>query len=156
MSYKLSNILIGLLFAGLIIGTGLMETDLKNGPRIFMLLFGLWTLRALLAKQQLMASILFYILLGTMLYINIFISTNLIVNIINPDGGWIVDNNGERHRVMQMNWIWGVLAGLILAPLIIVLYHKKIKRNKVLEILLTTIFIILTAIIYIKYEILRQ
>jgi hypothetical protein len=154
MSYKPTDILIGLLFAGLLLGTGFMQTDLKNEPQIFMLLFGLLTLGSLFAKQPFKTSIPFYILLGTMLYINIFILTNFIIDTISPGDGWVVDTTGVRHRVMQMNWIWGVLTGLVLSPLTIVLYHKKIKRNRVLEISLTTIFIILTAIIYIKHEIL--
>ena len=151
MNYKLSDVLTGLLFVGLIIGTGFMQTQLKNEPQIYMLLFGLMTLGSFFAKQPFTTSIPFNILLGIMLYINIFILTNIIVNTISPDDGWFVDKNGERHRVMQMNWIWGVLSGLILSPLTIVLYHKKIERNKALEVSLTTIFIILTAIIYIKY-----
>lgn len=89
-----------------------------------------------------------------MLYINIFILTNLVVNATSPDDGWVLDSNGTRRRVMQMNWIWAVLAGLVLSPLTIILYHKKTQRNKALEILFTTVFIILSAIIYIKYEIL--
>src|SRR5690554_4452737 len=147
MKYKFYDILTGLFFTGLIIGTGFMQTQLKNEPQIYMLLFGLLTLGSLFAKQPFKTSIPFYILLGTMLYINIFILTNFIVNTISPDDGWFVDNNGERHRVMQMNWIWGVLVGLVLSPLTIFIYHKIIKRNKVLEVSLTTVFIILTAII---------
>jgi hypothetical protein len=154
MNYKLSDILIGLLFTGLIIGTGFMQTQLKNEPQIYMPLFGLLTLGSLFAKQPFKTSIPFYLLLGTMLYINIFILTNQNVNIISPDHGYVVHSNWERHRVMQMNWIWGVLAGLVLSPLTIVLYHKKIQRNKALEISFTTVFIILTAIIYIKHAIL--
>ena len=153
MNYKTSDILIGLLFAGLIIGTGFMLTQLKNEPLIYMLLFGLLALGALFAKNTFNTSIPFYILLGTMFHINIFILTNHIVNIISPDDGWIVDTNGEKHWLMQMNWIWGILVGLVLSPLTIALYHKKVKRNKILEISLTTVFIILTAIIYIKHEI---
>jgi hypothetical protein len=154
MNYKLSDILIGLVFTGLIIGTGFMQTQLKNEPQIYMLLFGLLTLGSLFAKQTFKTSIPFYLLLGTMLYINIFILTNQIVNIISPDHGYVVDSNWERHRVMQMNWIWAVLTGLVLSPLTIILYHKKIQRNKALEISFTTAFIISTAIIYIKHEIL--
>ncbi len=153
MRYKISDILIGLIFAGLIIGTGLMQPDLKSKPQVYMLLFGLLTLGSLFSKQPFQTSIPFYILLGIMLYINFFMLTNFIVDTISPDDGWVVDNNGERHRVMQMNWIWGVLAGLVLSPLTIFLYHKKKQRNKVLEISFTIIFIILTAIIYFKYEI---
>lgn len=154
MNNKLSDILIGLLFAGLIVGTGFMQTQLKNQPQIYMLLFGLLTLGSLLAKQTFNTSVPFYILLGTMLYINIFILTNRIVTIISPNDVWGADTNGERHRVMPMNWVWGVLTGLVLSPLAIMLYHKKVKRNKRLEISLTTIFIVLTAIIYIKHELL--
>jgi hypothetical protein len=154
MNYKLSDILIGLLFAGLIIGTGFMQTGLKHDPQVFMLLFGLLTLGSLYDTQPSKTSIPFYILLGTMLYINIFILNELIVNTISPNNGWFVDSNGEKRRVMQMNWIWGVLAGFVLSPVIIIFYHKKVRRNKVLEIAFTTIFIILTAIIYIKNEIL--
>jgi hypothetical protein len=118
-----------------------------------MLLFGFLILGSLFAKQPFKISIPFYILLGLMLYINIFILTTLIVNKINPDDGWFIESNGERHRVMQMNWVWGVLLGVIFSPLTTILYHKKIQRNKVLEVSLTTIFIVVTAIIYIKYEI---
>lgn len=153
MKYKLSDILTGLIFAGLITETGFMQTQFKKEPQIYMLLFGLLTLGSLFTKQSFKASIPFYILLGTMIYINIFILTNLIINIISPDDGYIVDSDGEKRRVMQLSWMWGVLAGLILSPLTIVLYHKKVRKNKMLEISLTTIFIILTAIIYIKYEI---
>ena len=154
MIYKLSDILIGLLFVGLIIGTGFMQTQLKNGPQIFMLLFGLFTLGSLFAKQPFKTPIPFYILLGVMLCINIFILTSLIVSTLMPDNGWVVDNNGERHRVMSMSWMWGVLAGLVISPVVVFLYHRKIQRNKILEISLTTVFIISTAIIYITHEIL--
>ncbi len=154
MNYKFSDILIGLLFAGLIIGTGFMQAGLKNEPQVLMFLFGLLTLKSLFAKHSFKTSVPFYILLGSMLYINIFILTNLIVGTINPDDGWFVDNNGVRYRVMSMNWIWGVVAGIVLSPLTIILYHKKVKRNKILEISITIIFIVLTAIIYIKNEIL--
>jgi len=129
-----------------------MQTALKQEPQVYMLLFGLLTLGSLFAKQPFKTSIPFYILLGTMLFINIFILTGLIMDILSPDDGRFVDTNGEKHHVMQLDWVWGVLAALVLAPLTLMLYHKKIQRNKALEISLTTIFIIVTAIIYIRYE----
>ncbi|HTO16755.1 MAG TPA: hypothetical protein VLZ83_13380 [Edaphocola sp.] len=154
MHYKLSDLLIGLLFIGLIIGTGFMQTQLKSDIQIYMLLFGLMTLGSLLAQTHIKTSIPFYILLGTMLYVSIFIMTNIILNLLSSNDVLLVDNNGARHLLIQRNAIWGVFAGIMLSPLIVFLYHKKIKRNKVLEISLTTIFIIITAIIYIKYQIL--
>jgi hypothetical protein len=150
MNYKLSDLFVGLIFAGLIFGTGFMQTQLKNEPQINMLWFGFLILWSLFAKHPFKTSIPFYILLGSMFYINIFILTTLIVNKFNPDDGWFIVSNGERHRVKQMNWIWGVLFGVIFSPLTTVLYYKKIHRNKVLEVSFTTIFIFVTAIIYIN------
>ena len=72
------------------------------------------------------------------------------MNIINPEDGWITDSNGEKQRVMQMNWIWGVFLGLLLSPILVTLYQRRIKRNTSLEIAFTTVFILVTAIIYIK------
>jgi len=129
-----------------------MQTELKNKPQVFMLLFGGLTLGSLLLKKPFHTAIPFYVLLGTMLYINVFIITNQLITLMNPDEGWFIDSNGERQRVMQMNWIWGVFTGLILSPLLVILYHKKINRNSLIEISMTTLFIISTAIIYIKHE----
>jgi hypothetical protein len=154
MNIKPADLLTGLFFAGLIIGTGVMQTQLKNGVQVYMLLFGVVTLASLVAKQPFKTSIPFYILLGAMLYVNSFIMTNVLVDILNPDDGQFVDTTtGERHRVMQMNWVWGVLAGFVLTPLALIIYHKS-QRNKVLEISLTAIFILVTAIIYIINEVL--
>ena len=153
MKLKFLDILIGLTFIFLIIGAAIMQTGLKNEPQIEMILFGFITLASLFIKQPNNTSILLYILLAMLIYINTFIVTNFIVNIINPDDGWFVDNTG-RHRVMSLNWIWGVVAGIIISPLMVIIYHKFVKRNRLLEILLTIFFIITTIIIYIIYEIL--
>lgn len=131
-----------------------MQTNLKNKPQVYMLLFGIFTLWTLYTKLPFKTSLLFYVLLGTMLYINIVIIANLLANMINPNDGWHIDSGGTKHRIMQMNWIWGAAIGLILSPLSIIFYHKKVQRNKTLEIILTTIFILTTAFIYIRQELL--
>jgi len=148
MNLKLPNILIILLFTGLIVGTAFLQTKLRDDPQVYMLLFGLLTLVSLFAKRTFLTSIPFYILLGVMLYMNIFMQTYQISNMINPNDGWIVDSSGERQRVMQLNWVWCILAGLILSPLIVILYHKKAERNKVLEITFIGVFVLVSAIIY--------
>lgn len=71
-----------------------------------------------------------------------------ITNMINPTDGWVVDSSGARQRVMQLNWVWGVFAGLILSPLIVILYHKKVQRNKMLEIAFVGVFVLVTAVFY--------
>jgi len=152
MNFKFSDIVIGIIFAGLIIGTALLQNDLKNEPQITMFIFGIMTIASFFAKVPFKTSVPFYILLGTMIYINVFILTNLFVNIISPDDGWVVDSTGQKHRVMQMNWIWGVLSGIVFASISILIYHKLIKRNRILEISLTTIFVIVTIVIFVKKE----
>jgi hypothetical protein len=152
MSFKTSNIISGLFFFSLIIGAGFMQTQLKSSPQVFMLLFAIITLGSFFIKHQYKNSILFYILLGAMVYINIFNLTNYFVSTINPDNNIFVDYNGQKHQVMQMNWIWGVIVGCILSPLAIIFYDKKIQRNKLIEIIFTAVFIIMTAIIFIKYQ----
>ncbi len=148
MHFKLSNILIILLFTSLIIGTAFMQTKLRDDPQVYMLLFGLLTWVSLFAKRTFLTSIPFYILLGVMLYMNIFMQTYQLSNFINPNDGWVVDSSGERQRVMQLNWVWCILAGLVLSPLIIILYHKKAQGNKVVEIAFVSVFVLVTAIIY--------
>jgi hypothetical protein len=152
MSFKLSDILVGILFIGLIIGSGFIQTDLKKDAHLFTLCFGLMAFISLFSKPPFKSSLPFYMLLGLMIYFNILIFTGPIVNILNPDDGWVVDKSGERHRIMQMNWAWGALIGLIISPLTILFYHKFIRRNKYLEILFTATFVVVTGITYIKYQ----
>lgn len=148
MNLKISDAFIGLVFIGLLIGTATLLPSFKSKLHIPILAFGLMTLASLFVRKPFKTSVPFYIFLAAMVYINIFILTNLFVDAINPEVGWIIDEKGERRRVMQMNWVWGVLSGLIISPLTILIYHKFVKRNRYLEISLTIIFIVMTTITF--------
>lgn len=154
MPFKLSDIVIGLLFVGLVIGTAMMQVHLKSGPQLLMLVFGLIVLASLLAGKHFKTPVPFYLFIGAMVFTNAFMLTTHFANVMNPDSGWIVDSNGVRQRVMNMTWIWGVLSGLILTPLAILVYHKFIKRQPILEISTTVLFLVLTAMVYVQHEIL--
>ena len=154
MTFKLSDIVIGLLFVGLVIGTAMMQGHLKSGPQLLMLVFALIVLASLLAGKHFKTPVLFYLFIGAMVFTNVFMLTTHLANVINPDIGWIVDSNGVRQRVMNMTWIWGVLSGLILAPLAILAYHKFIKRQPILEISTVVLFLVLTTMVYVQHEIL--
>lgn len=142
-----TDIFIGLIFAALLIGTTQTTIGLKSEPKIALLFFSGLTLLTYLTKQDRIATILFYILFGTMLYINFYLLSNILLDILNPNRDWIVID-GQRRKVMDASWIYGVIVGLILAPLMILLYHQKIKRNRIVETATTSIFLIVTAIIY--------
>ena len=154
MPFKFSDIVIGILFIGLIIGTAMMQGHLKNGPQIIMLVFGLMTLASLFARKHFKTPVLFYLLIGAMVFTNVFMLTTNLANVMNPDSGWIIDSNGVRQRVMNMTWIWGVLSGLILTPFAIFAYHKFIEPKPVLEISITLVFLVVTTVIYVQNEIL--
>lgn len=150
MKNRIIDSCMGLLFLVLLICAGYLQFKLKRQPQIYMLLFGIVTLASLFAKPPFKTGLPFFILFGIMCYISIFVLNIEIMNIINPEDGWITDSNGEKQRVMQMNWIWGVFLGLLLSPILVTLYQRRIKRNTSLEIAFTTVFILVTAIIYIK------
>lgn len=143
MTKRNVNVIIGLIFAVLLIGTGIMQTHLKNEALIFMLIFGVLTFISFIIKQKSISTLLFYILTGAILYINYFMLTDLIIDLINPNRGW-VEFEGERHRVMDLSWIWGVIMGFIFSPLTLILYHRTKIRDRKIEIGATVVFLIIT------------
>lgn len=154
MKQKLYHLSTIVLFCGLLIGMGFTQTHLKSMPQIIMFFFGIFTLASLSIKSSFISSIPFYVVLLVMFYINIYLLTHLIVDFIHPYQGWITNPNGTIDRRMNTNWIWGIFTSFILSPLAVIFYYKKIQRNKFLEMSFMSIFIILTAIIYIKDELL--
>jgi hypothetical protein len=152
MKYPLSiaHLVTGLLFTGLLVGTGILQTHLKDGPQLFMLALGGLTLLAFYTANSWFSTFLFYLLAGYLLYVNYFMLTDWIIDLTDPDRGWITID-GKRHRVMDMSSVWSVLSGLILAPLTILLYHGT-ERNRTIEIAVTAAFTIMTLSIYVICE----
>ena len=151
MHQKFKPILIGLLFTFLIIVNIIFQINLKNNIQLLIIIISFLILVSQLTKRSAKISILFYILLGTMFYSNIFIISFYLIDLINPYDGLDTYNNGEKFRVMQTNWIWAVLLGIILSPWAIFQYNKIKPRYRILEISLTLVFILSTTILYIFY-----
>src|SRR4051812_26442471 len=112
-----------LMFLAFIPGTVFMFDGLKDGPQVFLLVLGALTLITFLVKARDYAVILFYLLFGIMCYINYFLLTYWIINTLNPDAGWVTFE-GERYRVMTMDWVWAILAGLVLASVTMYAYSR--------------------------------
>ena len=151
MHQKFKPILIGLLFTILIIVNIIFQINLKNNIQLFIIIISFLILISQLTKRSAKISILFYILLGTLFYSNIFVISFYLIDLINPYDGLDTYNNGEKFRVMQTNWIWSVLLGIILSPWAIFQYNKIKPRYRILEISLTLVFILSTTILYIFY-----
>lgn len=146
MKLKPAHIFTALFFASLCIGPHFLHEGLKTEPKVFLLALGLATIASYYSNGHVKTTVPFYLLLGITLYINIFVAANTWTNMVNHDDGWSVMANGERGRVMQMNWVNGVLAGLVLSPIIVFIYHKLSGRNRELEIVFAAIFTIAAGI----------
>lgn len=152
MKYTLADILIALGFMLLIIGSNMIQSGLKNDIQLYLILFGLVSLASLFSNGAFKTKLPFYILLGIMLYVNIFMLTNYVVNKLQADNAWITDNNGQKHRIMQWQWLWGALSGIIISPLLVLFYHTKIKSNKIIERAYIIMFISASILIYVKHK----
>lgn len=145
---SLQTIITGIIFTALLVFTTVAQPQFKSDIQIIFIIGGIVVLASLFSKAPFKTSIPFYILLGYMVYVSHFIIMQHIVNIINPDDGWI-EYDGQRERVMQMNWIYGFLSGFLVAPLSVLFYHKKVKRVTTLEIGLASGFVVSSLIIYV-------
>lgn len=102
-------------------------------PQKIILLFEAITLISYLAfKNKMLFNILFLVLAFFILFINFFELLDFITTLIKPNRGW-VEFNGERHRVIDMNWVWEMFIATILSVSTLYLYHKKKLRNLILE-----------------------
>lgn len=123
--------------------------DLKTDAIIYLLVFGVLTFASLFAPRPYKTSLPFYALLGLLLYIVYFSVVLAIVDLLNPNDGYVMIE-GERKNVMKTNWIWGAFAGIILSPLTVLAYHRVNKRNIWLEAGLAGGFIIISTVFLIR------
>lgn len=127
-----------------------MPVDVKEEIPLLMLLLGILTFATQTVGKPVKSRGAFYVLLGILLYTNLFQLTDILINNFHPDDGRMVDNTGGRHRLMQLNGLWGVLIAAIATPLVLLLYHYKAARNKKLEMALTMAFILWAVVVYMR------
>ena len=152
MKFNRIDILIGVALVIIFIYPCLFLTDLKRNPVLFVSLFAGITLASFFIKQNTISTTLFYILSGVMLFVDYVFLICWIIGIIDPNKGTVLFSD-KREHVMDMTWIWGVVLGLLLTPLTLAMYNKSKRRNRKLEIAVTAIFFIVTAIIWLyKYQ----
>lgn len=129
-----------LLFSGLLMGAGVVLTSLKTVPLLFALAFAVLLIISFFIKLFKLALPLFMVLLSTLLFINFMLITEGVAGMLYPDKGWI-EIDGEKHPVMDMSWVAGVLVSTLLTPLVVWLYHYKSNRNVMLEMMCTLVFV---------------
>lgn len=138
------NIIFGIIGLLLIIGAGYTHLELKEEIQRYLILYACATLLTLLIWKSIVSTMLFYIILGVILYMNFFFLSLLIIDLFTPRHNYI---EGE-HGGMSMAWMWGVVAGFTLSPISLVLYHQLEKRNRKFEIAFVLVYIIVSAVVY--------
>ncbi len=144
MTIKIADLIIGFVFIGLLIGSATVQPPLKEEPQIIMLLFGGLTLASFFTKSRAISTVLFYLFIGILLFINYTVLTIIIITKINP----------VNSSPNVLYGFWSFLLALFLSPFTIIIYHRLQMRNRIIEIAGTAIFILITTIVYMKYELL--
>jgi len=130
MNYKLSDILIGLLFTGLIIGTGFMQTQLKNEPQIYFIIFSGLTALLLFTKAQVIPGILYKLLIGLMFYFMFFVFCMYIIDLIAPERATGYLEDGRKIKFNDFTFLYAVYIGSILSVFTVVIYTRfRIKLD---------------------------
>jgi|GEM_PF-1492766 uncharacterized membrane-anchored protein len=131
MNYKLSDILIGLLFTGLIIGTGFMQTQLKNEPQIYFIIFSGLTALLLFTKAKVIPGILYKLLIGLMFYFMFFVFCMFIFDLIAPERATGYLEDGRKVKFNDFTFLYAaVFIGLILSVFTVVIYTRfRIKLD---------------------------
>jgi len=142
-----------IVFITALTGMGITQTHLKGMPQLVMMAFGVITLLFLIAKPPFRVRFFFYILLAFTLYFAYYMIVNAIANWINPNDG-VIMVDGVPRRVMQRNWLWGWCLGFILSAGSVWWYYRRKQKSKALELGFTILFLLITAVIYVIYELL--
>ena len=130
MNYKLSDILIGLVFTGLIIGTGFMQTQLKNEPQIYFIIFSGLTALLLFTKAQVIPGILYKLLIGLMFYFMFFVFCMYIIDLIAPERATGYLEDGRKIKFNDFTFLYAVYIGSILSVFTVVIYTRfRIKLD---------------------------
>src|SRR5436305_10652753 len=134
-------------FLCLLITTAASQIHIKPTPQIEFFIFVLSTLFAFLLRQYKVASVLFYILLFVTFYIGYFVSLNFIIDTLFPYRNISVIN-GQKYVVMDTWWIWTVPISIILSALTLRYYHKRIKRNYIIEAMFCILLLVIITTAY--------
>ena len=142
-------LLVSFMFATMLTITGLIEYDLKRLPHLILFIYGALTLFFLLFRVPYVSTLFFYLLLGLMLFICIGLLFDWVIHTINPDIGYSVNTiTGERHKVMDMTWVFDSLLSIIFTPILIIAYHRKKLRIRSIELSVCIAFIALNLCYY--------
>ena len=146
---RFTNISTELLFIFMNFGTGFMLSNLKTDVLVIMLVLGFLALSSILVKSF-TTSIIFYLFLAMMIFINVIFIKNVVIDNPNTFDIWSIYTDTEKISDIPNNIVWGVLIGLVLSPILVFFYHKKIHRNQYLEVAFTVIFIVVTILLFIS------
>ena len=122
----------------MLLGTAILQTDLKFKPQLVMLGLGAAIFFGYLSKFKRTTTFLFGILLSLLLYTNFF---SLYI--------WFLQLTGRSTPLME---IGAMITASLLTAFAMVLYFWKFKREPKLEKACAVGYLILTAVVFMIYE----
>ena len=129
----------GLTLSLMLIGTAILQTHLKFKPQLMMLGLGTTTIIGYIVNLKRTTTFLFGLLLSLLLYTNFF---SLYI--------WFLQVTGRSAPLME---IGAMITAIILTALTLILYFWKFKREPKMERACAVGYLILTAIVFMIYEI---
>ena len=135
----------------LMILPAIMQIHLKKMPQILMLIFGSLTLLSFIIKNKIFTLSLFYTILGGIIFLNIEQLIFLIIDRMNIN---ISFGNCAGCSDSYGGLLLGNIIGIIIAPLIIVFYHRIDKKITSFKFYFSLIYMITISTIFLVYEIL--
>lgn len=159
MNRHSEDVFIRILFLFIIVGWVFCQIHLKKMPQIILLILGVFSLIGLVKKANSQAGKVFVLLISILLFIGLFQAIECMEDIISPNGlrSYIAENGIKHviHPTMDNSFLWTIPLSATLAFLLVRYYFKKGSRSNYLEILFSSLFILVTIVIYLKREVLH-
>lgn len=147
------GILVATYLSLIIIGTGLIQVNLKEKPQLILILLCAVTLLAVASKKRDISSLMLSLLIGIATYASTFLLSMFVKEKIWPNKPSY--HNGVIVNFMDYSWFYAVVIGLLLAIIAAVLSYRTFKTDvQRLGAGFTGIMLLVTGIIFIIYEVL--
>ncbi|MDX2362823.1 MAG: hypothetical protein QNK23_18580 [Crocinitomicaceae bacterium] len=141
-----------ILFAALITLFGITQTQLKQEPQIFMIALGI-TIILTSKKGSIINIILFYLLLTILFFNAIHSSIMMIIDAVSSGHVTSIGPDGIEYPLMDMTGLFMVPVAMILTPIAMVIYHRRIrKKDSRIEHHVTLAFTIISICIFLVHE----
>ena len=152
MSLPLPKIFTFLFFAFCLVFSGIMLTQLKQWPQIAIIILAATTLLSWFGNREIIFSIMFVILLWIIAVAAFYNCSVEIIQYFNPPKPFDFPGSDEAYP-MTYNWVWALGIGIIIPPVLLLIYNNSGARNRMIEFGFTLIFLLMAGTIFLVNEV---